>query len=406
MLDAAPSLSRTGVRPTLNAARLRHWMRFDRRDLGLAITLAAASTVINTSGSLGFMRGGSLLEIAEFAGSLFFNAIILYGPLVAALEALERLPIKGWRRHLATIATSMTLAAVIAGVRYYSVDWQHFSAGLKYGISSSPLALLLNTIWQAAALALIARAWLVKSREETHASKLLAGIRSEQMLVRRRLVEGRLKAIQARVDPLFFFDMLEAVQKTYTINTARAEQLLDELTAFLRAALPRLRTASSTVDQECELASSFARLRVLAGLGKSRLDFDIPPSVGVASFPPGVLLPLVDELLRATADGESVGVSFATLAAGAPTDRLAAPISGGAQSQSARQTLVMQLTARTNSSMAVLAGARTLLDGLGATADARAILLDLFGANSDLASIAIYSGVRTTVRVPYEPASA
>ncbi len=77
-------------------------------------------------------------------------------------------------------------------------------------------------------------------------------------------------------------------------------------------ALPRLRIASSSVDQECELASSFARLRMLAGHGTSRLDVDIAPSVGTASFPPGVLLPLIDELLGSTADGGSVDISFAT----------------------------------------------------------------------------------------------
>ena len=128
--------------------------------------------------------------------------------------------------------------------------------------------------------------------------------------IRRRLVEGRLKAIQARVDPLFFFAMLDTVQKTYVSDSHRAEQLLDELTTFLRAALPRLRTASSSVDQECDLARSFARLRALAGLGESSLGIEIAASVGAASFPPGVVLPLIDDLLQRTADADSVEISF------------------------------------------------------------------------------------------------
>ena len=193
------------------------------------------------------------------------------------------------------------------------------------------------------------------------------------MAVRRRLVEGRLKAIQARVDPLFFFAMLEAVQKTYTVDADRAEQLLDELTAFLRAALPRLRTASSTVEQECELAGSFARVCALAGLGAPRLDIDVAPPAGTASFPPGVLLPLVDELLRAPVDPGHVGIAFSTDGVG-PTVR-------------------MQLTGQAKLSSEVLM-------------KTRATLLDLFGAAANLTSIAVPDGTLTTVQVPYEPASA
>lgn len=390
---------------TFNAMRWREWMNFDRRDLGLAATLAAAAMVINTSGSLRLLHERSLLEVTDFAGLVFLDHFVSCVAIVAALKAMERLPIRGWRRHFTTMAAGVTITVLIIGP-HYLLPGLYVPSALTYGVTSSPIALLLYAAWLNAALALLARAWLVKSRDEASASRLLGRMRSEQMSVRRRLVEGRLKAIQARVDPLFFFDMLDAVRQTYVTNAARAEQLLDELTAFLRAALPRLRTASSTVDRECELASSFARLRALAGFGKSRLDFEIAPSVGAARFPPGVLLPLVNELLHAAADAHGVRISFATDAAGTATDRLAAPSSDGAQKELAPRTLVMQLTARTSPSIGVLAGVRTLPDVLGIAADARATLFDLFGTNAGLTSVAFDGGVRTTVRIPYEPTSA
>ena len=364
---------------TLNAARLTDRLRFDRRDHGLALTITVAMAVISISGSYRLLRERSMLEMGEFVGLVLLDGVLIWFPMVAALKAVERFPLQGWRRQLATIATATIVTVAINGSTYF-LQWPWTPGALKFDIAASPLAFLLFAIWQNAAIALIARAWLVKSREEASASKLLARMRSEQMSVRRRLVEGRLKAIQARVDPRFFFDMLDAVQKTYTVNVARAEQLLDELTSFLRAALPRLRTASSTVDQECELGRSFARLRVLAGLGAPRLEVDIAASVGTASFPPGVLLPLVDELLRATADADSVGISFSIDAPVLATD-------------SARSTVIMQLTAHTKASMEALA--RT-----------RATLFDLFGTTAELTSIAVDGSVRITVRVPYEPASA
>ena len=184
---------------------------------------------------------------------------------------------------------------------------------------------------------------------------------------------------------LFFFAMLDTVQKTYVSDSHRAEQLLDELTAFLRAALPRLRTASSSVDQECDLARSFARLRVLAGLGESRLYVDIAASVGAASFPPGVVLPLIDDLLQRTADADSVEISFS-----ADTDASQPSVSPGG---SDRSTLSMQLTAQSQPSIETFA-------------KTRATLRDLFGTSADLTSITLNDGVCTIVRVPYEPASA
>jgi len=372
MLDAAPSPLRARKRLAFDAARLSDWVRFDRRSFGLALILALAGAVINVSGSLRLLAIHSLLEIAQFIGLLFLDSLVISVPLVAVLNAVERLPVRGWRRHMTTVATGALVTGLVGGL-FYSLIRPHRPPSIELFPVSHGLGFLLFGMWMGAALALIARAWLVESREASHASKLLARMRSEQMSVRRRLVEGRLKAIQARVDPLFFFAMLEAVRKTYTVNADRAERLLDELTAFLRAALPRLRTTSSTVDQECELARSFARVRTLAGLGATSLDVDIAPSVGAVSFPPGVLLPLVDELLRAPADAGHVGIAFST--------------------EGAAPTVLMQLTGQAKPSSEVLM--RT-----------RATLLDLFGATASLTSIAVAVGTLTTVRVPYELAGA
>lgn len=373
MLDAAPALTPTRVRLASNPVRWPDCLRFEWRDLGLVLTVAAATATINTAGAVRFLIELSLFQQAELAGRVFFEASILYAAMIVGLKAAERIPMSGWRRHLVTVATGMAVKGAVDGPVQF-LGWPYTSAGLDFGIASSPLALFLFGLWSNAAMALIMRAWLIKSREENQASKMLSGLRAEQVSARRRLVEGRLKAIQARVDPEFFFDMLESVQKMYAIDSSRAEQLLDELTTFLRAALPRLRTASSTVEQECDLARSFARLRALAGRGQSRLEVDIAPAVGAASFPPGVLLPLIDELLRATADADSVAIACLT-------------------NEPIRLSVTVQLTAAAQPSTDTLAVAR-------------ATLLDLFGAAATLTNAAIAGGSRTTVEVPYELANA
>jgi hypothetical protein len=107
--------------------------------------------------------------------------------------------------------------------------------------------------------------------------------------------------VQARIDPKLLFDMLDAVRLAYETDAQRAEHLLDELIGFLRAALPRLRSASSTVAREVELARAFTRIRTLSRSTEVALTVDIPIDMLDASFPPGVLLPLLDDTLRGAA---------------------------------------------------------------------------------------------------------
>ena len=88
--------------------------------------------------------------------------------------------------------------------------------------------------------------------------------KAAQREARRRLAYAQLKAVQARIDPQLLFDMLDAVRRAYESEPERAERLLDELVAFLRAALPRLQDASSSVPREAETgarAGAAARAR-------------------------------------------------------------------------------------------------------------------------------------------------
>jgi LytS/YehU family sensor histidine kinase len=178
-----------------------------------------------------------------------------------------------------------------------------------------------------------------------------------------------LAAIQARIDPQFFFDMLDAVQRTYEVDIDRAESLLDELIVFLRAALPRLRTTTSTVAQECELTKSYARLRKLQGRSDAEIDLVIPEGLRTAPFPPGVLLPIVDSVLRA-----------------ASTERS------------------LLLRADVTSSRIVLSLASSARPVPDAVARVEATLADLFGDGAGVTLSGLPDqAVLTTVRVPYEP---
>ena len=130
-----------------------------------------------------------------------------------------------------------------------------------------------------------------RARERMHAAEL------ERIAAEKRSIESDLQAMQARVEPQFLFNTLAQVRDLYDVDKARSELMLDELIAYLRAAMPRMRDASSTVGQEIELVRAYmgvVRLR----LGE-RLAFEIetPAQVADARMPPMTLLPLVDHAI-------------------------------------------------------------------------------------------------------------
>jgi signal transduction histidine kinase len=110
-------------------------------------------------------------------------------------------------------------------------------------------------------------------------------------------LESRLQAMQARVEPQFLFNTLAQVEHLYDFDPKLAERILDDLIAYLRAAMPLMRSTSSTVAQEIELARRYLDI-VRIRLGE-RLDFaiDVPSNLSEVRMPPMMLLPLIDHAI-------------------------------------------------------------------------------------------------------------
>jgi hypothetical protein len=148
---------------------------------------------------------------------------------------------------------------------------------------------------------LLAALYLVWQREASDlarsAAQRLQSIKNTQLAARRTLVEQELVAAQAQIDPKLFFDTLDSIETLYGSEPARAETLLDELIAFLRAALPHHDEACSTLADEIELAAAFVRMHAMArGLNVS-LASEVDGALLHATMTPGLLLPLLRGVL-------------------------------------------------------------------------------------------------------------
>ena len=82
--------------------------------------------------------------------------------------------------------------------------------------------------------------------------------------------------MQAQVEPHFLFNTLASVQYLTETDPPQASRLLGHLLAYLRAALPQLRSRATTLGQEVELAEAY--LEILQMRMGPRLAFgvDVP----------------------------------------------------------------------------------------------------------------------------------
>jgi hypothetical protein len=274
-------------------AAFAHWLRTHTGAVAMAGLLSFAVPATLFPGAVSAMSTPTPHDIVEFTAWLLLLALELWLLLLAIGYALQQL-----RAPLAVVSGATLMgASIAAGLAEFSNGRGHIL--VDQGVAESAGSMHAYSFVCSLVMAILFFAHLHRSRAGEQAAERLAAAQAAQRQSRRRLVQTRLQALQARIDPQLLFDMLDEVRRAYEHDATRAERLLDELVAFLRVALPRLRMASSSVGREVLLARSYAQLRRVAGACAIDTRVDVQEDVACSRFPPGVLLPLVDEALRA-----------------------------------------------------------------------------------------------------------
>jgi signal transduction histidine kinase len=135
--------------------------------------------------------------------------------------------------------------------------------------------------------------FLLKFREARAAEALHRG-EAERLLLAKQAMESELKLMQAQIEPHFLFNTLASVQFLTETDPPQASRLLGHLLSYLRAALPQMRSESTTLGQEVELAEAY--LNILRMRMGPRLDFsiDVPAALRTHPFPPVLLISIVE----------------------------------------------------------------------------------------------------------------
>ncbi|HTS22245.1 MAG TPA: histidine kinase [Casimicrobiaceae bacterium] len=119
----------------------------------------------------------------------------------------------------------------------------------------------------------------------------------ERARTAKRMLESQLQAMQARVEPQFLFNTMAQVRQLYDVDSGLAERMLDDLIAYLRAAMPQMRDSTSTVGREMDLLRAYLGI-VKVGLGdRLCVDFRMSDESARGRMPPMMLLPLIDQAI-------------------------------------------------------------------------------------------------------------
>lgn len=210
---------------------------------------------------------------------------------VAALQFIDRLPRA--RPHRTPFAWLVMLASGLSSASLAAFALPHEPVAVRLGASASVEVWFWYTWWVYTVIGGMALVAIDRLRQRQQVAQQLAQAQEHGRLVRQQLAAAQLQTIQARVDPQLLFDMLAAVKRLYERDAQRAEQVLDELAGFLRAALPRLRNARSTLEIEFALVQGHVRLLRWSDGAPVGLDVRLPDALANASFPAGLLLPLL-----------------------------------------------------------------------------------------------------------------
>jgi hypothetical protein len=144
---------------------------------------------------------------------------------------------------------------------------------------------------------------MYKGRIQAEVKAAQAAETAEAESLKRQVVEARMAAMQAQVEPHFLFNTLASIDHLIETDPPRASQMQRNLIALLRASMPTMREANANGavrDLGRELAVIRPYLEILKVRMEERLqtEIDVPEGLMSAEFPPMMIQGLVENAIK------------------------------------------------------------------------------------------------------------
>jgi sensor histidine kinase YesM len=120
----------------------------------------------------------------------------------------------------------------------------------------------------------------------------------ERKTLEAQALSARMRAMQARIEPHFLFNTLANVQQLVEQRSPRAAPLLGNLIAYLRAAVPQMRTDVTTLEREFDMARNYLAIMQMRMPDRLGWAADLPDALKTQPIPPLAVMTLVENAVR------------------------------------------------------------------------------------------------------------
>ena len=136
-----------------------------------------------------------------------------------------------------------------------------------------------------------------KRRAELIANEATRRAETEQL--ERTVLEARMEALQAQIEPHFLFNTLGSIDQLILTDPPRASRMQQSLIRYLRSAMPQLREGRRpTLGQQIDLSSAFLEIMAIRMEERLRTVVNVPEGLKSAVFPSMMLQTLVENAIK------------------------------------------------------------------------------------------------------------
>ena len=131
-------------------------------------------------------------------------------------------------------------------------------------------------------------------RTATEATK-----RAEEAQLQRTVLEARMEALQAQIEPHFLFNTLASIDQLIQTDPPRASRMQQSLIRYLRSSMPQIRDGHRpTLGQQVDLSAAYLEIMAVRMEGRLQPVVSVPEGLKSAVFPSMMLQTLVENAIK------------------------------------------------------------------------------------------------------------
>jgi sensor histidine kinase YesM len=120
----------------------------------------------------------------------------------------------------------------------------------------------------------------------------------EKKTLESEALAAQMRLMQAQVEPHFLFNTLANVQQLIEDNSPTASTMLSSLIAYLKAAVPQMRTDLTTLGQELAMVGHYLSIMQMRMGSRLRWSLSLPADLAKCKIPPLIVITLVENAVQ------------------------------------------------------------------------------------------------------------